>query len=117
MVWNQFAVGVHRRDFTSLENLRRNRFFFLIVNSPLEVREGYRFAIANKKCASLHSGEGMKLRDHPLMTYKGIRSWPPGWLWKGGYETTHPEGEVSILRNVMPSNPTTGVFNHGALRS
>jgi hypothetical protein len=45
----------------------------------------------------------MKLRDHPLMTYKGIRSWPPGWLWKGGYETTHPEGEVGILRDVMPS--------------
>jgi hypothetical protein len=45
----------------------------------------------------------MKLRDHPLMTYKGFRSWPPAWLWRGGYETTYPEGEVGILENVMPS--------------
>jgi hypothetical protein len=24
-------------------------------------------------------------------------------LWRGGYETTHPQGEVGILKNVMPS--------------
>jgi hypothetical protein len=45
----------------------------------------------------------MKLRDHPLMTYKGVSSWPPAWLRRGGYETTHPQGEIGILRNVMPS--------------
>jgi hypothetical protein len=45
----------------------------------------------------------MKLRDHPLMTYKGVSSWPPAWLWRDGYETTHPQGEVGILKNVMPS--------------
>jgi hypothetical protein len=45
----------------------------------------------------------MKLRDHPLMNYKGIRSWPPRWLWRGGYECTFPEGEVGILKEVLPS--------------
>ena len=24
---------------------------------------------------------GMKLRDHPLLSYKGGSSWPPKWLW------------------------------------
>ena len=41
----------------------------------------------------------MKLRDHRLMTYMGVRSWPPAWLWRGGYDTTHPEGEVGILKD------------------
>jgi hypothetical protein len=45
----------------------------------------------------------MKLRDHPLMAYKGASSWPPAWLWRGGYETTHPQGEVGILKDVMSS--------------
>jgi hypothetical protein len=45
----------------------------------------------------------MKLREHPLMTYKGLSSWPPAWLWRGGYENTHPLGEVGILKSVMPS--------------
>jgi hypothetical protein len=47
--------------------------------------------------------EAMKLRDHPLMSYKGIRTWPPSWLWTGGYESTFPEGEVGILKDVQPS--------------
>jgi hypothetical protein len=46
----------------------------------------------------------MKLRDHPLMSYRGIRSWPPAWLWRSGYESTFPEGEVGILREVLPSS-------------
>jgi hypothetical protein len=48
----------------------------------------------------------MLLRAHPLMTYKGIRSWPPAWLWRGGNENTHPEGEVGILKDVMLSTIT-----------
>jgi len=40
---NQFAVGVHHRDFTSLENLRRNRFFFLIVEQPIGSARGLSF--------------------------------------------------------------------------
>jgi hypothetical protein len=45
----------------------------------------------------------MKLRDHPLMTYRGLRSWPPAWLWTGGYENTYPQGDVGILTDVLPS--------------
>jgi hypothetical protein len=45
----------------------------------------------------------MKLRDHPLMSYRGTHSWPPAWLWRGGYETTYPQGEVGILKYVMAS--------------
>src|SRR5215510_463078 len=42
----------------------------------------------------------MLLRDHPLMIYNGIRSWPPVWVWKGGNDNTNPKGEVGILLNV-----------------
>jgi|SRR5262245_40101508 len=45
----------------------------------------------------------MLLRDHPLMTYKGNRSWPPAWLWVAGYDNTHPQGEVGILKAVVRS--------------
>jgi hypothetical protein len=45
----------------------------------------------------------MLLRDHPLLTYKRSRSWPPTWLWRGGNETSNPKGEVGILKDVIPS--------------
>jgi hypothetical protein len=45
----------------------------------------------------------MLLRDHPLMTYKGERSWPPAWLWTAGYDNTHPQGKVGILKAVLRS--------------
>src|SRR5215510_767180 len=45
----------------------------------------------------------MKLRDHPLMKYMGVRSWPPAWLWRDGGDTTYPQGEVGILKDVMLS--------------
>src|SRR5262245_38682915 len=47
----------------------------------------------------------MLLRDHPLMVYNGIRSWPPLWMWKGGiHQPTNPKGEVGILLSVALSN-------------
>jgi hypothetical protein len=46
----------------------------------------------------------MVLRDHPLMTYRGNRSWPPAWLWTVGYENTYPQGEVGILKAVLRSH-------------
>src|SRR5262245_1811068 len=45
----------------------------------------------------------MLLREHPLTMYKGNRSWPPAWLWRGGNETTNPQGEAGILKDVIPS--------------
>ena len=46
----------------------------------------------------------MLLRDHPLMVYKGLRSWPPAWLWRSGNDNTYPKGEVGVLRHVVPSS-------------
>jgi hypothetical protein len=63
----------------------------------------------------LRSKEGMELRNHPLMTYKGVCSWPPAWLWRGGYETTYPDGEVGILKDVTISPANYVLLNHGAL--
>ena len=46
----------------------------------------------------------MLLREHPLMSYKGNRSWPPAWTWRDGNATTkNPKGEVGILKDVIPS--------------
>ena len=46
----------------------------------------------------------MLLRDHPLMAYEGVPSWPPAWFRRvHGYENTHPTGEVGILKDVLPS--------------
>jgi hypothetical protein len=45
----------------------------------------------------------MLLRDHPLFTYQNSRSWPPAWWWCGGFDNTHPRGEVGILKTVYIS--------------
>jgi hypothetical protein len=54
----------------------------------------------------------MLLRDHPLLTYWNGRSWPPAWLWCGGFNNTYPRGEVGILKNVFVSSvkPSTRCF-------
>ena len=51
-----------------------------------------------------NDSRGMLLRDHPLMSYKGVPSWPPVWTWIDGLEDKHPRGEVGVLRNVTLSN-------------
>ena len=46
----------------------------------------------------------MKLRDHSLMNYRGLRNWPPIWTWRGGPgENNGPRGVVGILRDVFLS--------------
>jgi hypothetical protein len=45
----------------------------------------------------------MKLREHPLMSYRGARSWPPVWLWVDGRENERLRGEVGILIDVRES--------------
>jgi hypothetical protein len=59
----------------------------------------------------------MLLRDHPLLTYQNSRSWPPPWLYCGGFDNTHPLGEVGILRTVYlsvvkPSTSCSLVMEH-----
>ena len=45
----------------------------------------------------------MKLRDHPLISYREVPSWPPNWLWRGGKKRPRPSGEVGILKEVTLS--------------
>jgi hypothetical protein len=54
----------------------------------------------------------MELRDHPMMNYRGLTNWPPIWTWRGGGESTHPKGEVGILRDVFLSRvePNLRIF-------
>ena len=46
----------------------------------------------------------MNLRDHPWLSYKGVRSWPPIWIWKRGDKYTRVRGEVGILKDVQLSS-------------
>jgi len=46
----------------------------------------------------------MLLRDHPLMRYRGVPSWPPAWIWTGGREHKYPKGEIGVLRRVAQSD-------------
>ncbi|HEY1373388.1 MAG TPA: hypothetical protein VGH50_13030 [Candidatus Binatia bacterium] len=45
----------------------------------------------------------MELRDHPLMTYRGIRSWPPVWTLIRGAGKDRPKGEVGVLKEIHVS--------------
>ena len=59
----------------------------------------------------------MLFRDHPQFTYQNRRSWPPAWLYCGGFDNTHPQGEVGILKNVFvssvkPSNRCFLIMEH-----
>jgi len=46
----------------------------------------------------------MLLRDHPIMSYRGLRHWPPIWSWVEGLGDKHPKGEIGILKSVTFSN-------------
>ena len=48
----------------------------------------------------------MLLRDHPLMTYRGVRNWPPIWIGRNTKRLDPPRGEIGILKNVIL--PKTG---------
>jgi hypothetical protein len=37
------------------------------------------------------------------MSFKGLRSWPPAWIWCYGGENIHPRGEVGVLREIVQS--------------
>jgi hypothetical protein len=54
----------------------------------------------------------MELRDHPLMTYRGLPSWPPAWTWIGGTDNQYPKGEVGILKEITLSQiePADRIF-------
>ncbi len=45
----------------------------------------------------------MELRDHPLLIYRGIRSWPPVWTQIRGDDSARPRGEVGTLKEIHVS--------------
>jgi hypothetical protein len=57
----------------------------------------------------------MALRDHPLLNYRGVPSWPPVWTFTGGLENKQPRRrEIGILTEVTISSvePTDRCFLH-----
>jgi hypothetical protein len=46
----------------------------------------------------------MLLRNHPLMHYRGVPSWPPDWIWTDGLDNKCPKGEIGVFRRVAQSN-------------
>jgi hypothetical protein len=46
----------------------------------------------------------MLLRNHPLMSYQGVPSWPPNWIWTAGLQDKRPKGEIGVFRRVLQSN-------------
>jgi hypothetical protein len=46
----------------------------------------------------------MLLRDHPLMSRRGVRNWPPVWTCIDGREDKRPQGEIGTLKEVFLSN-------------
>jgi hypothetical protein len=40
----------------------------------------------------------LNLRDHPLLSFAGRRSWPPIWSWIGGDPDQYLKGEIGVLR-------------------
>ena len=59
----------------------------------------------------------MLIRDHPLMSRYGVRSWPPVWTCVDGSEDKSPKGEVGILiwaslTGVQPPDKFYLLMNH-----
>ena len=43
----------------------------------------------------------MTLRDHPLMSYRGISNWPPVWTTTRVERQPRPTGEVGFLEEAL----------------
>jgi len=42
----------------------------------------------------------MKLKDHPLMSYRGVRNWPPVWTLRRNGSVKTLMGEAGVLKYV-----------------
>lgn len=42
----------------------------------------------------------MELREHPLLSFGGHRSWPPAWTWIGGKSDKYLTGEIGVLKEI-----------------
>ena len=56
----------------------------------------------------------MLLRNHPLLNYQGVPSWPPVWTFTGGLENKQPRREeIGILGEVISNvEPADRCFLH-----
>jgi hypothetical protein len=53
----------------------------------------------------------VQLRDHPLLSYLGRRSWPPIWTWIGGERDRYLKGELGVLKEIrLSERPTRKCF-------
>lgn len=43
----------------------------------------------------------MKLRDHPVLTYRGVHLWPPVWVHSRTTPIRKAIGEIGILTEVV----------------
>ena len=51
----------------------------------------------------------MKLRDHPLMSYRGVRNWPPVWtIITANISVSDPRGELGVLKYVHSNSLMSG---------
>jgi hypothetical protein len=53
----------------------------------------------------------MELRQHPLMAYRGVSTWPPVWVQGTGTGTKTIKGEVGVLTGVTV-DPSKKCFLH-----
>jgi hypothetical protein len=56
----------------------------------------------------------MLLRDHPLMSYRGLLNWPPIWLCKDLSSKKQLRGEIGVLKMVTEcrTETTNSCFLH-----
>src|SRR5262245_16270034 len=86
------------RELPKLDKKTRRHKFGLISNSQ-------RFSTSAR----------MELRNHPLMSYRGVCNWPPSWMWRGSPKESqikNPRGEIGILKEVFLSkvDPKAKIF-------
>jgi hypothetical protein len=43
------------------------------------------------------------LRDMPVISHRGIHTWPPTWTWTGKGQDKPPLGEAGVLKKVRTS--------------
>ena len=48
----------------------------------------------------------MRLREHPLMNYRGFPNWPPLWRARGDGSSPRVHGEIGVLTEVVLYNPS-----------
>jgi hypothetical protein len=73
----------------------------LLERNRREHRDQVRSSVLSRTtdtAVPLKSASIIKLRDHPLISYRGFRTWPPVWTQAGPGHLKTLFGEIGILR-------------------